>query len=65
MVSSKGDYHKSPATDKQINKLGDLLNDDRLTYEEQVKLRGALNRDSFLAYSNLIEYSIYMSDCSI
>ena len=44
MVSSKGDYHKSPATDKQINKLGDLLNDDRLTYEEQVKLRGALQQ---------------------
>jgi hypothetical protein len=34
----------SPATDKQISKLGDLLNDDRLTYEEQTKLRGALQQ---------------------
>jgi len=42
MVSSNADYHKSPATDKKINKLGDLLNDDRLTYEEQAKRRGAL-----------------------
>ena len=28
----------------QINKLGDLLNDDRLTFEEQTKLRGALQQ---------------------
>ncbi len=35
---------EDPATDKQINKLGDLLSDDRLTYEEQTKLRGALQQ---------------------
>lgn len=33
-----------PATEKQINKLGDLLSDERLTYEEQTKLRGALQQ---------------------
>jgi hypothetical protein len=33
---------EQPATDKQINKLGDLVNDDRLTHEEQTKLRGSL-----------------------
>lgn len=36
--------NSAPATDKQINKLGDLLNDDRLTFEEQTKLRGALQQ---------------------
>ena len=30
------------ATDKQIDRLGALVNDDRLTHEEQTKLRGAL-----------------------
>ena len=33
---------EQPATDKQINKLGDLVSDDRLTHDEQTKLRGAL-----------------------
>jgi hypothetical protein len=33
---------EQPATDKQINKLGDLVIDDRLTHDEQTKLRGAL-----------------------
>jgi hypothetical protein len=33
---------EQPATDKQINKLGDLVNDERLTHDEQTKLRGAL-----------------------
>jgi hypothetical protein len=31
-----------PATDRQLDKLGELLNDERLTLEEQTKLRGAL-----------------------
>jgi hypothetical protein len=31
-----------PATDRQLDKLGELLNDNRLTLEEQTKLRGTL-----------------------
>ena len=33
---------EQPATDKQLDKLGELLNDNRLTLEEQTRLRGAL-----------------------
>lgn len=32
----------SPATDKQIETLGGLITDDRLTHEEQTRLRGSL-----------------------
>ena len=42
--ASNEHHQEHPATDKQINKLGDLLSDDRLTYEEQTKLRGALQQ---------------------
>ncbi len=31
-----------PATEKQLDKLGELLNDNRLTFDEQTKLRGVL-----------------------
>jgi hypothetical protein len=34
--------NEQPATEKQLDKLGELLNDDRLTLEEQTRLRGAL-----------------------
>lgn len=46
------------ATDKQIEKLGDLVNDDRLTYEEQTKLRGALMQG--LTKSRASEFMTYL-----
>jgi hypothetical protein len=56
-IASNGHQQEDRATDKQINKLGDLLSDDRLTYEEQTKLRGALQQGiSKLRASEIMSY---------
>ena len=34
--------NEQPATDRQLDKLGELLNDNRLTHDEQTNLRGTL-----------------------
>ncbi|MBC8377463.1 MAG: hypothetical protein H8E26_15605 [FCB group bacterium] len=41
-VINNNDKSDIPATDKQVERLGSLLNDDRLTLDEVTKLRGAL-----------------------
>ncbi|MBT4360043.1 MAG: hypothetical protein HOD11_03640, partial [Candidatus Marinimicrobia bacterium] len=46
------------ATDKQIEKLGSLVNDDRLTFDEQTKLRGALIKG--LTKSRASEFMTYL-----
>jgi hypothetical protein len=56
--ASKKDYSEQRATDKQIEKLGSLVNDDRLTFDEQTKLRGALIKG--LTKSRASEFMTYL-----
>ncbi len=51
-------HSELPATEKQIEMLGGLVNDDRLTIDEQAKLRGALMQG--LTKSRASEFMTYL-----